>query len=215
MSRNSKNGLRRHEFSSRSCAQKRRQFQHAQALRRKRSGFEKFEWMKTLAELIRLFERLGASDKAICEPCTHNGQLQLKASDLGHCAVYEKELQRVWPITEENRKAKIAEFGEKHGFRLAYYKQGHCAIFLNDSPGPRHQNSPAPSRGLASPTNSAFRSCLSEPIGSNLESNLGESPIPAPQTQSLSHPRAQPNAFRRGERQAIQIVCPSQSTAGT
>src|SRR5215471_3370528 len=89
--------------------------------------------MKSLARLIRLFEPSVPSDTAICEPPAHNGQLQLKVSDLGHCAVYEKELQRVWPIAEENRKAKIAEFGEKHGFRLAYYKQGHCAIFLDDS----------------------------------------------------------------------------------
>jgi hypothetical protein len=42
---------------------------------------------------------------------------------------------RFWPITEENRKAKIAEFGKKQGFRLAYYKQGHCAIFLEASTG--------------------------------------------------------------------------------
>ena len=48
-------------------------------------------------------------------------------------ALYEKELQRVWPITEENRKAKIAQFAEKHGFRLAYYKQGLCAIFVEDT----------------------------------------------------------------------------------
>src|SRR5215475_4415944 len=86
--------------------------------------------MKTLAGLIRLFEPSRAA-----EARTHNGQLQLKASDLGHCALYEKELQRVWPISEENRKAKIAEFAEKRGFRLAYYKQGHCAIFLEDSTG--------------------------------------------------------------------------------
>jgi hypothetical protein len=91
--------------------------------------------MKILAGLIRLFEASSASDRAICEAYTHNSQLQLKANDLGHCAVYEKQLQRVWPITEENRKAKIAEFGEKRGFRLAYYKQGHCAIFLEDSTG--------------------------------------------------------------------------------
>ena len=60
-------------------------------------------------------------------------QLQLEANDFGHCAVYEKELQRVWPITEENRKAKIAEFGKKHGFQLIYYKQGLCAIFVEDT----------------------------------------------------------------------------------
>ena len=89
--------------------------------------------MKTLAGLIRLFGPSGASDRAICDPYAYDGQLQLKASDLGHCAVYETELQHFWPITEENRKAKIAEFAEKHGFRLAYYKQGHCAIFLWES----------------------------------------------------------------------------------
>src|SRR5206468_11978990 len=60
-------------------------------------------------------------------------QLQLESNDFGHCAVYEKELQRVWPITEENRKAKIGEFAKKRGFRLAYYKQGLCAIFVEDS----------------------------------------------------------------------------------
>ena len=91
--------------------------------------------MKILAGLTRLFEASSASDRAICEAYTHNSQLQFEASDLGHCAFYEKELQRVWPITEENRKAKIAEFANKHGFRLAYYKQGHCAIFLEDFTG--------------------------------------------------------------------------------
>jgi hypothetical protein len=91
--------------------------------------------MKTVAELIRLFAISSPSGTAIRGGYTHNSQLELKANDLGHCALYEKELQRVWPITEENRRAKIAEFGEKHGFRLAYYKQGHCAIFLQDSTG--------------------------------------------------------------------------------
>src|SRR5213592_3081084 len=91
--------------------------------------------MKILAGLTRLFETSSASDRAICEAYTHNSQLQLEANDLGHCAVYEKELQRVWPITEENRKAKIGEFPKKHGFRLAYYKHGLCAIFVEDSTG--------------------------------------------------------------------------------
>jgi len=89
--------------------------------------------MKIFAGLIRLFEASSASDRAICEAYTHHSQLQLEANDLGHCAVYEKELQRVWPITEENRKEKIANFAEKHGFRLAYYKQGLCAIFVEDT----------------------------------------------------------------------------------
>jgi hypothetical protein len=89
--------------------------------------------MKILAGLIKLFEASSVSDRAICEAYTDNNQLHLEANDLGHCAVYEKELQRVWPITEENRKAKIAEFAKKHGFQLGYYKQGHCATFLEDS----------------------------------------------------------------------------------
>ena len=88
--------------------------------------------MKILAGLTRLFEASNASDRAICEAYIHDNELQLEANDLGHCAVYEKELQRVWPITEENRKAKISECGKKQGFRLAYYKKGHCAIFLED-----------------------------------------------------------------------------------
>ena len=75
--------------------------------------------MKILAGIIRLLEASSAPDSAICEAHTQNSQLQLEANDLGHCAVYEKELQRVWPITEENRKEKIANFAEKHGFRLA------------------------------------------------------------------------------------------------
>jgi hypothetical protein len=91
--------------------------------------------MKILAGLIRLFEASSTSNRAFCEAFTHDTHLHLEATDLGHCAVYEKELQRVWPITEDNREAKIAEFGRKNGFRLAYYKQGHCAIFLEDATG--------------------------------------------------------------------------------
>jgi hypothetical protein len=56
-------------------------------------------------------------------------QLRLEANRLGHCAVSEKELQRVWPLNEKNRKAKIEQFAKEHGFRLAYYRHGFCAIF--------------------------------------------------------------------------------------
>jgi hypothetical protein len=64
-------------------------------------------------------------------------ELRLQAGKYGHCAVYEDELQRVWPITEENRKAKISQFAEEHGFRLAYYKLGLCAIFEEQPPKQR------------------------------------------------------------------------------
>jgi len=76
--------------------------------------------------------------------------IAVEANDLGHCAVYEKELQRVWPITEENRKAKIAEFAKEHGFQLVYYKQGLCAIFVENSTGRdiRARENLGPSEGL-------------------------------------------------------------------
>jgi hypothetical protein len=56
-------------------------------------------------------------------------RLRLQTGRLGHCAIYENELQRIWPLNEENRKAKIAQFAEEYGFHLSFYKQGLCAIF--------------------------------------------------------------------------------------
>jgi hypothetical protein len=38
-------------------------------------------------------------------------------------------LKRVWPLDEEDRKAKIEQFANENGFRLVYYKPGLCAIF--------------------------------------------------------------------------------------
>ena len=60
-------------------------------------------------------------------------ELRLEAGKYGHCAVYEDELQRVWPLNEENRKAKIEQFASENGFRLVYYKPGLCAIFEEQS----------------------------------------------------------------------------------
>ena len=60
-------------------------------------------------------------------------EFRLQANEYGQCAVYEDELQRVWPIDEENRKAKIQQFADQHGFRLVYYKRGLCAIFEQKS----------------------------------------------------------------------------------
>ena len=56
-------------------------------------------------------------------------ELRLEAGQYGHYAVYKDELQRVWPINEQNRKAKIEQFANENGFRLVYYKRGLCAIF--------------------------------------------------------------------------------------
>ena len=56
-------------------------------------------------------------------------ELELETERIGHCAIYEDQLQRIWPIDEVNRKAKIAQFANEHGFKLSFYKQGLCAIF--------------------------------------------------------------------------------------
>jgi len=63
-------------------------------------------------------------------------QLEADARKWGHCAIYEDQLQRVWPIEEENRKAKIEKFAKEHGFTLSFYKKGLCAIFERKSPSP-------------------------------------------------------------------------------
>ena len=64
-------------------------------------------------------------------------QSQLEIGGVGHYAAYEDELQRIWPLNEKNRQAKIAQFANEYGFRLAFYKEGLCAIFQKraaDSP---------------------------------------------------------------------------------
>ena len=54
---------------------------------------------------------------------------QLKAGVWRHCAVYEDELRRLWPLDLKDRQAKIAQFAKEYGFRLAFYQPGLCAIF--------------------------------------------------------------------------------------
>ena len=53
-----------------------------------------------------------------------------------HCAIYEHELQRLWPLNLKVREAKIARFAKEHGFRLRFYRKG-CARYststANDS----------------------------------------------------------------------------------
>jgi hypothetical protein len=41
----------------------------------------------------------------------------------------DKELERIWPIHEEDREEKIAQFATKYGFRLRFCQKGMCAIF--------------------------------------------------------------------------------------
>jgi hypothetical protein len=55
--------------------------------------------------------------------------LLTRVSDWGHCAIYEHDLQRIWPLDEKDRRAKIAQFAKEYGFRLVVYRKGVCAIF--------------------------------------------------------------------------------------
>jgi hypothetical protein len=60
-------------------------------------------------------------------------ELELKTQTMGHCAIYEDKLQRIWPLDEKDRERKIAQFARKHGFHLTFYRQGLCAIFIKES----------------------------------------------------------------------------------
>jgi len=52
-----------------------------------------------------------------------------------HCAIYERDLERLWPLNEKDREAKISQFATQYGFRLSFYSKGNVAIF--DKPPPR------------------------------------------------------------------------------
>jgi hypothetical protein len=54
---------------------------------------------------------------------------ELQHSEWKHCAVYEEELQRWWPLDATDREASLAKFAETYGFRLRHYRKGLCAIF--------------------------------------------------------------------------------------
>jgi DNA-binding CsgD family transcriptional regulator len=54
-----------------------------------------------------------------------------------HCVIRDEELERIWPINEENREEKIAQFARKYGFRLKFYQKGTCAVFDKWAPEPR------------------------------------------------------------------------------
>jgi hypothetical protein len=59
-------------------------------------------------------------------------QHELQVGEGQHYAAYEDELQRIWPLDEKDRKAKIAQFAKEGGFCLSFYKKGLCAIFENN-----------------------------------------------------------------------------------
>lgn len=51
-----------------------------------------------------------------------------------HCAIYERELSRFWPLWEKEREKRIAQFAEQYGFRMGFYSKGLCAIFVKVRP---------------------------------------------------------------------------------
>lgn len=61
-------------------------------------------------------------------------ELETQIEKLGHCAIYEEELERIWPLDEEDRERKIAQFARDYGFHLSFYSHGLCAIFVKEPP---------------------------------------------------------------------------------
>jgi hypothetical protein len=67
-------------------------------------------------------------------------QLQVGKWDYNvpHATVYEHQLKRFWPLNEDHRAAKIAQFAKEHGFRLRFYSKGLYAIF-NEGPPKQYE----------------------------------------------------------------------------
>jgi len=59
-------------------------------------------------------------------------ELEEQTAQRGRCAIYEEDLQRLWPLRQEDREAEIAKFAKEHGFKLRFYKHGLCAIFVKN-----------------------------------------------------------------------------------
>jgi len=55
-----------------------------------------------------------------------------------HCAVYNRELSRVWPRDGKLREAQIEKFAKTYGWHVQYYKDEFVAIFVKASM-PRRQ----------------------------------------------------------------------------
>ena len=62
-------------------------------------------------------------------------QIERELKTAKHRAVYEEELNRVWPDDGNQRELKVARFAETNGFRLRFYRDGLCAIFDREPAG--------------------------------------------------------------------------------
>jgi hypothetical protein len=68
---------------------------------------------------------------------------ELQIGDWKHCAVYEDELTRLWPLNDKDREAKLRQFSQEYGFRLRFYRKRFCAIFDRDRSKRRFVNRPS------------------------------------------------------------------------
>lgn len=49
-------------------------------------------------------------------------QIKQELKTAKHCAIYEKELNRVWPNDGKRREPLVAQFAQDNGFRLRFYR---------------------------------------------------------------------------------------------
>jgi hypothetical protein len=100
-------------------------------------------------------------------------RIELELRKQKHCAVYENELSRLWPLKETEREAKIARFATKHGFRLRFYSQGLCAIFDRDSPnGTKHASRPPRRKKLTQAKRRGKRRLVRRELSANNRGDL-------------------------------------------
>jgi len=72
---------------------------------------------------------LGCNVKTAMEALAKQIERQMHGKLWAQCAIYERDSERIWPLNEKDREAKIAQVAKKYGFRLRFYSQGMCAIF--------------------------------------------------------------------------------------
>jgi len=58
-------------------------------------------------------------------------RIETELKEQGVCAVYNSELERVWPktINPERRKKEIKRFADRHHLDVTFYDVGLCAVF--------------------------------------------------------------------------------------
>jgi hypothetical protein len=66
-------------------------------------------------------------------------RIETELKNQGVCAVYNSDLERVWPktISPERRKKEIKRFANRHHLNVTFYDVGLCAVFEkahSDSP---------------------------------------------------------------------------------